>query len=52
VNLGYVLNVIEDPAERSATLAKAYGLTNETLVVAVRVDRTLEQAAECGDTEG
>lgn len=49
VNLGYVLNVIEDPAERAATLSRAYSLANQVLVVAVRVDRTLEDAVECGD---
>lgn len=40
VNLGYVLNVIEDPAERSSTLKKAFSLARQALIVAVRVDRT------------
>jgi hypothetical protein len=33
VNLGYVLNVIEDPAERVETLLNAYALSNKLLVV-------------------
>ena len=37
VNLGYVLNVIEDPQERSATLRKAWGLCRRLLAVAARV---------------
>ncbi len=41
VNLGYVLNVIEDPVERQATLRKAYELAQRTLIVAVRVDQAL-----------
>src|ERR1035441_1079259 len=40
VNLGYVLNVIEDPAERAETLRKAFALANRALVVAVRVDQS------------
>lgn len=49
VNLGYVLNVIEDPKERLSTLRKAFSLSNNALLVSVRVDRTLDDAAECGD---
>lgn len=49
VNLGYVLNVIEDPEERRKTLQKAYELTNRVLLVAVRVDRSLETAAQFSD---
>jgi DNA phosphorothioation-associated putative methyltransferase len=41
VNLGYVLNVIEDPIERQATLRKAYELAQRALIVAVRVDHAL-----------
>ena len=37
VNLGFVLNVIEDRAERTKTLAKAWGYANKVLVVAVMV---------------
>src|SRR5579883_1523388 len=39
VNLGYVLNVIEDPTERAAALRRAFELSRQLLVVAVRVDR-------------
>jgi DNA phosphorothioation-associated putative methyltransferase len=37
VNLGYVLNVIEDPAERVETLTKAWSLSRDLLVVSVLV---------------
>jgi len=43
VNLGYVLNVIENPAERTDTLRKAYALALRALVVAVRVDQSLDK---------
>jgi DNA phosphorothioation-associated putative methyltransferase len=49
VNLGYVLNVIEDPLERVATLRAASELANNALVVSVRVDNTLDDAPEYGD---
>jgi DNA phosphorothioation-associated putative methyltransferase len=49
VNLGYVLNVIEDTRERPDTLRRAFELAKIALVVAVRVDRTLEEAVEFGD---
>lgn len=42
VNLGYVLNVIEDPKERRETLQRAFELANKLLIVAVRVDNTLQ----------
>ena len=38
VNLGYVVNVIEDPQERSETLRAAWRLANRLLIVAARVD--------------
>ncbi len=38
VNLGYVVNVIEDPDERLATLQDAWKLAQEVLVVAARLD--------------
>lgn len=38
VNLGYVLNVIEDPREREATLKRAWHLARRALVVAVRTN--------------
>lgn len=37
VNLGYVLNVIEDEAERRATLAQVWQLTGKVLIVAAQV---------------
>ncbi|MBO9997990.1 MAG: DNA phosphorothioation-associated putative methyltransferase [Cyanobacteria bacterium SID2] len=37
VNLGYVINVIEDPAERRDALLKAWELTHEVLVVSAQV---------------
>lgn len=36
VNLGYVLNVIEEPSERVDALAEAWRLARHTLVIAVR----------------
>ena len=46
VNLGYVLNVIEDVRERRQTLLKAFELAQGLLIVAVRVDR----GPKSGDT--
>src|ERR1700730_7250191 len=40
VNLGYVLNVIEDPAERLETLASAWRLTKRLLVVSALIRDT------------
>jgi DNA phosphorothioation-associated putative methyltransferase len=37
VNLGYVLNVIEDPEERSDALCQAWGLARRVLIVAAQV---------------
>jgi hypothetical protein len=37
VNLGYVLNVIEDPEERAATLRTAWGLCRQLLAVSAQV---------------
>lgn len=37
VNLGYVLNVIEDPGERAEALTRAWELTEKVLVVAALV---------------
>lgn len=42
VNLGYVLNVIEDPQERLHVLHEAYELARKALIVSVRVDKSLE----------
>jgi DNA phosphorothioation-associated putative methyltransferase len=49
VNLGYVLNVIEDPVERRQTLQNAFELARRVLVVAVRVDQALNDATEFSD---
>ena len=47
VNLGYVVNVIEDPEERAAALRSAWGLTDNVLVVGARLilDARLKSAA-------
>jgi DNA phosphorothioation-associated putative methyltransferase len=50
VNLGYVVNVIEDRAERVETLKAAWKLTKRVLVVAARVD--LHQQAEHTEEHG
>src|SRR5680860_525794 len=49
INLGYVLNVIEDLKERAETLRQAYLLANRVLIVAVRVEQALEDASAFGD---
>jgi DNA phosphorothioation-associated putative methyltransferase len=40
VNLGFVINVIEDPVERTATLRQAWQLCKQVLVVAAQVHVT------------
>lgn len=37
VNLGYVINVIEDPIERGHTLRRAWSLAKQTLIIAARL---------------
>lgn len=37
VNLGYVINVVEDPAERRQALINAWGLAQKVLIVAAQV---------------
>lgn len=37
INLGYVINVIEDPAERREALVKAWELTQQVLIVSAQV---------------
>lgn len=49
VNLGYVLNVIEDPGERADTLRKAFELARALLIVSVRVDQALGGAPSYAD---
>ena len=38
VNLGYVVNVIEDPSERGVVLAAAWNLARKVLIVSARLD--------------
>jgi DNA phosphorothioation-associated putative methyltransferase len=45
VNLGYVVNVIEDAEERVAVLKSAWQYAQQTLIVAARVDGDLEPHA-------
>lgn len=51
VNLGYVLNVIEDPVERVEALCRAWTLAREVLVVAALIHKTVdtEKARVFGD---
>lgn len=49
VNLGYVLNVIEDPTERTAVLSHAFELARHLLIVAVRVDRGPQSGVALND---
>jgi DNA phosphorothioation-associated putative methyltransferase len=42
VNLGYVLNVIEDPAERVEALTSAYQLARKLLVVSALIRETVD----------
>jgi DNA phosphorothioation-associated putative methyltransferase len=49
VNLGFVLNVIEDPNERNETLRVAFNLARKLLIVSVRVEHGFGSAAEFGD---
>jgi DNA phosphorothioation-associated putative methyltransferase len=46
VNLGYVVNVIEDPAERQEALRQAWGLAAQVLMVSARL------GTESADLEG
>jgi hypothetical protein len=45
VNIGYVVNVIEDPNERAVTLADAWSLAKEVLVVSARLEWELSGSA-------
>jgi DNA phosphorothioation-associated putative methyltransferase len=51
VNLGYVVNVIEDPGERELALREAWRLASRALVVSARLDWDVNsaQALPCGD---
>lgn len=48
VNLGYVVNVIENPQERAEALQGAWALTRGTLVVAARMTHEIRQLADGG----
>ena len=45
VNLGYVVNVVEDPDERAVVLAAAWALARRVLVVSARLDWEATDAA-------
>lgn len=45
VNLGYVVNVIEDPSERVVVLVSAWELTRKVLIVSARLDWNMTDAA-------
>ena len=49
VNLGFVLNVIEDPRERNETLLRAFDLAKQLLIVSVRLDDSINESTEFGD---
>src|SRR5262245_2535706 len=51
VQLGYVINVIEDPRERAETLARSWGLCRRLMVVAaqVQVDAPGQASVAFGD---
>lgn len=49
VNLGFVLNTIENVRERGDVLRRAHALARQVLVVAVRVDRSLDHAPAYAD---
>ena len=49
VHLGYVLNVIEEPSERSDTQRRAFDLCTEVLIVAVRIDQMAGDLTEFND---
>lgn len=49
INLGYVLNVIEDQAERAHTLRSAFEIARRVLVVSVRVDQSLSTGIDFAD---
>jgi DNA phosphorothioation-associated putative methyltransferase len=49
VNLGYVLNVIQDPSERARVLQQAWELTKVALLVSVRTDAPQKGWSRSGD---
>ncbi len=52
VNLGYVVNVIENPAERREVLRSAWSLADQVLIVSARLTmdgRFLSEASDFAD---
>jgi len=49
VNLGYVVNVIEDPRERDEALRDAWSLAKSVLVVSARLTAEAREGAEISD---
>lgn len=49
VNLGYVVNVIEDPGERRETLRQAWSLAESVLIIAGRLMAESKDAVETSD---
>jgi DNA phosphorothioation-associated putative methyltransferase len=52
VNLGYVVNVIEDPLERAEVLRQAWALARSVLVVAARLTEERNDAHVCPLRDG
>lgn len=52
VNLGYVLNVIEDPSERLATLVDAFGHARRLLVVSALIRETVDTETAAAFRDG
>jgi DNA phosphorothioation-associated putative methyltransferase len=52
VNLGYVINVIEDPAERLETLCNAHRLARKLLVVSALIQRTVQSSSVSPFSDG
>ena len=52
VNLGFVLNVIEDPVERLETLANAWALTRRLLVVSTMIGTSVDTTAGTSFSDG
>ena len=44
VNLGFVVNVVEDPIERAEVLREEWKLTRQTLIVSARLENELDDA--------
>ena len=52
VNLGYVINVIEDPAERLETLCNAHRLARKLLVVSALIQKTVQSSSVLPFSDG